>query len=139
MPGDLLVGAYPSSPDDVENEELLTSILKLRVNTFVCLQLEYQTEGVTEEMWRSGRGLRPYFADAVEFAKVLRAGGDKDRVTERPLKFVHFPIEVRLCATNGAQPPNPPHHRRSTQNRGRGSSAQLSHRTRQRRSPRTVT
>ena len=126
MPGDLLVGAYPSSPDDVENEELLTSILKLRVNTFVCLQLEYQTEGVTEEMWRAGRGLRPYFADAVEFAKILRAGGDKDRVTERPLKFVHFPIEVR-CAprTNGAQPPAHLTTVEVPKNRGRGSGARL--------------
>ena len=95
VPGYLLVGAYPSSVDDAENKELLTSILKLRVNAFVCLQAEYQREGVPEVKWRSGKALRPYFANAVEFAKVLRDdGGGMDLVTERPLKFVHFPIEV---------------------------------------------
>ena len=40
IPGLLLVGAYPASQDDTETFELLTSILKLGVTQFVCLQLE---------------------------------------------------------------------------------------------------
>ena len=40
IPGKLLVGAYPASNDDTETFELLTSILKLAVTKFVCLQLE---------------------------------------------------------------------------------------------------
>ena len=36
----LLVGAYPASQDDTETFELLTSILKLSITQFVCLQLE---------------------------------------------------------------------------------------------------
>jgi hypothetical protein len=34
------------------------------VNTFVCLQLEYPSVTVTEEQWRSGAALRPYYEDA---------------------------------------------------------------------------
>ncbi len=49
IPGTLLVGAYPCSNDDTETFELLTGILKCRVNTFVCLQLEYPAAHVTEE------------------------------------------------------------------------------------------
>ena len=45
IPGKLLVGAYPASQDDTETFELLTSILKLGVTKFVCLQLEV-SEGV---------------------------------------------------------------------------------------------
>jgi hypothetical protein len=47
IPGKLLVGAYPASQDDTETFELLTSILKLGVTKFVCLQLEV-SEGVRE-------------------------------------------------------------------------------------------
>jgi hypothetical protein len=40
IPGKLLVGAYPASQDDAETFELLTSILRLGVTQFICLQLE---------------------------------------------------------------------------------------------------
>ena len=40
IPGVLLVGAYPASQDDEETYELITSILKERTSTFVCLQQE---------------------------------------------------------------------------------------------------
>merc|ERR1719409_2253483 len=63
---------------------------------FVCLQKEYQTEGVTEEMWRHGLALRPYFDSALEVTKLLRADENlaKQNVRITPeLKFVHFPIE----------------------------------------------
>jgi hypothetical protein len=39
--GRLLVGAYPSSVHDDANTKILSSILKLGVTTFVCLQQEY--------------------------------------------------------------------------------------------------
>jgi hypothetical protein len=42
IPNVLLVGAYPASEDDMETFELITSILKLGVKKFVCLQLEVQ-------------------------------------------------------------------------------------------------
>ncbi len=38
IPGRILVGAYPSSLDDVLNAEILKSILQLGITTFVCLQ-----------------------------------------------------------------------------------------------------
>ena len=78
--------------DDNENYELLSSILNLGINTFVCLQLEYQTEGVTEAMWRSGQALRPYFADAVGVADQLRQNVASPASDSR-LTFIHFPIE----------------------------------------------
>ena len=40
IPGVLLVGAYPASQDDEETYDLITSILKERTTTFVCLQQE---------------------------------------------------------------------------------------------------
>ena len=40
IPGRLLVGAYPASQSDVETFELLISILKQGVTSFVCLQQE---------------------------------------------------------------------------------------------------
>eukprot|EP00639_Heterosigma_akashiwo_P021822 CAMPEP_0206401962 /NCGR_PEP_ID=MMETSP0294-20121207/26638_1 /ASSEMBLY_ACC=CAM_ASM_000327 /TAXON_ID=39354 /ORGANISM="Heterosigma akashiwo, Strain CCMP2393" /LENGTH=249 /DNA_ID=CAMNT_0053858875 /DNA_START=77 /DNA_END=822 /DNA_ORIENTATION=- len=86
IPGLLLVGAYPCSMDDVETWEILRGILVLKVTTFVCLQQEYVHEGVTEQMWRSGEYLRPYFKDAVGFAP--RLGLDAAQ-----LSLLHFPIE----------------------------------------------
>ena len=43
IPGILLVGAYPASQDDEETYELITSILKERTSTFVCLQQEVRS------------------------------------------------------------------------------------------------
>ena len=40
IPGILLVGAYPASQDDLETFDLITSILKLGIRKFVCLQQE---------------------------------------------------------------------------------------------------
>jgi hypothetical protein len=60
----LMVGAYPASPfDDLENEQILGSILECGITTFVCLQMEYQ-HGVSEASWRQGKSLRPYIEDA---------------------------------------------------------------------------
>ena len=95
IPGVLLVGAYPASQDDEETYELVTSILKERVTTFVCLQAEYQDEGVTEEMWRCGSALRPYFRDVMTVVRNKAMFPDLqgyDIVDPDRLRFVHFPI-----------------------------------------------
>jgi len=54
----LLVGAYPAALDDALNDEIVSSILRLGIDTFVCLQAEYQHANVTEAQWRSGEKLR---------------------------------------------------------------------------------
>ena len=95
IPGTLLVGAYPASQDDEETYDLITSILKERVTTFVCLQQEYQDEGITEEMWRSGQALRPYFRDVKTVVRNKAMFPDLqgfDIVDVERLRFVHFPI-----------------------------------------------
>lgn len=40
LPGRMMVGAYPSAQEDDLNEEILTSLLRLGLQTFVCLQAE---------------------------------------------------------------------------------------------------
>mmetsp|Transcript_36578 Transcript_36578/g.37247 ORF Transcript_36578/g.37247 Transcript_36578/m.37247 type:complete len:562 (+) Transcript_36578:421-2106(+) len=96
IPGKILVGAYPASVDDQETFELLTSIMLLGITKFVCLQQEYRTRGVTEQMWRSGQALRPYFEDVRTIAREKDAfpmiPGIKDLSSESSYKFVHFPI-----------------------------------------------
>jgi len=89
----LLVGAYPSSTHDPTNTAILTSLLKLGVTTFVCLQLEYQHEGVTEAQWRSGAKLRPYIFDAIKLVDTLPASFfSAEKGKPAGLEFVHFPI-----------------------------------------------
>jgi hypothetical protein len=96
MPGWLLVGAYPASVNDEENYSLLSSILVQGVSMFVCLQKEYQATGVTEEMWRHGMALRPYYESALEVAGLLRADENLAKQNVQitaDVKFIHFPIE----------------------------------------------
>jgi len=95
VPGKLLVGAYPASNDDGETLELITSILKWGITKFVCLQQEYREHGVTEQMWRSGQALRPYFEDVrciVRKKVLLPCLRNYPVVDEQNLSFVHFPI-----------------------------------------------
>lgn len=40
LPGQIIAGAYPASMDDEETEKILTTLLELGINTFVCLQAE---------------------------------------------------------------------------------------------------
>lgn len=96
IPGKLLVGAYPASQDDTETFELLTSILRLGVNQFICLQLEYKSD-VTEAMWRRGQALRPYYEDVKLLVKnkhKFKILSEEGNVCESEhLEFVHFPIK----------------------------------------------
>jgi hypothetical protein len=85
----LMVGAYPSSFDDVENEQILRGVLECGITTFVCLQLEYQ-HGVPEAQWRAGVSLRPYIEDALEICEKER--GKNAIVAPENLKFLHHGI-----------------------------------------------
>ncbi len=90
--GRLLVGAYPSSQHDPTNTAILTSLLRLGVTTFVCLQQEYRHE-VSEAAWRGGDALRPYIFDAIKIVDALPSSffpSDRGKVTG--LDFVHFPV-----------------------------------------------
>eukprot|EP00520_Triparma_pacifica_P017866 CAMPEP_0118641952 /NCGR_PEP_ID=MMETSP0785-20121206/5582_1 /TAXON_ID=91992 /ORGANISM="Bolidomonas pacifica, Strain CCMP 1866" /LENGTH=602 /DNA_ID=CAMNT_0006533483 /DNA_START=19 /DNA_END=1823 /DNA_ORIENTATION=- len=113
----LLVGAYPGVVEDEENMNLLWSILTQRITTFCCLQVEYPSSQVTEEMWRSGKAIRPYFKDVVDIIKhvdEMRGVMQKDQIDQysnvtnsQNLDFVHVPIVdcsvtddstiIRLC------------------------------------------
>lgn len=90
----LLVGAYPASTHDAANAAVLTSILRLGITTFVCLQQEYQHEGVSEADWRSGHKLRPYIFDAIKLVDSLPPSFFANTPRGKPdgLEFVHFPI-----------------------------------------------
>ena len=62
------------------------------VTTFVCLQQEYQHDGVSEVDWREGRKLRPYIFDAIKIVDSLPASFfPSGKITG--LDFVHFPIQ----------------------------------------------
>ena len=63
IPGQVLAGAYPASMSDEETDRILTLLLELGVNTFVCLQAEVNIH-IPEHTWRAGNGLRPYIRDA---------------------------------------------------------------------------
>lgn len=96
IPGKLLVGAYPASQNDAETCDLLTSILKLGINKFVCLQAEYK-DGVPEAAWRSGNALRPYFDDVKIILSnkhlIPHLENDPNVCDIDKVSFVHFPIK----------------------------------------------
>jgi len=97
IPGVLMAGAFPATVDDGETFKLLTSILKLGVTKFVCLQLEYNPV-VPEYIWRNNsKVLRPYFNDVqqiVENKEKYEALRDiPNIVTADRLSFEHCPIK----------------------------------------------
>ncbi|CAM9678370.1 unnamed protein product, partial [Discosporangium mesarthrocarpum] len=98
LPGKLLVGAYPASIDDDQHAHLLCGILLEGVSTFVCLQQEYLAEGVTEDMWKSGKAIRPYYQDVLQLLKKLQELRRKNPqvypsiIPPEKADFVHFPI-----------------------------------------------
>jgi hypothetical protein len=97
LKGRLLVGAYPATQDDKETADIISSILKLGIRKFVCLQQEYRPN-VPEELWRSGLALRPYFNDVLHLVKnkasysSLFATSSIAIVDEKDLSFDHCPI-----------------------------------------------
>ena len=88
--GRLLAGAFPASTDDTETDLILTKLLELGVDTFVCLQAEFSM-ATPEAIWRSGQALRPYVKDAQRLLVQARATNNS-RITQTRLDLVHLPI-----------------------------------------------
>jgi len=88
--GRVLAGAYPAAKNDAETDIILTKLLELGINTFVCLQAEFSLT-ITEDLWRQGRGLRPYVKDAQRLLVKARNTGNLNIVQTR-LDLLHLPI-----------------------------------------------
>lgn len=88
--GQVIAGAYPASMDDQETERLLTLLLELGINTFVCLQAEVNIH-IPEHAWRAGMGLRPYIKDA---QRILSRAHETNsmQIKQRKIDFLHLPI-----------------------------------------------
>lgn len=100
IPSRVIAGAYPASLDDAETERILTLLLELGVNTFVCLQAEVNIN-TPEHAWRSGHGLRPYIKDA---QKILSKAHETQnpRITQQKIDFLHLPIIDGNVTTDSA-------------------------------------
>ncbi|KAG7674596.1 hypothetical protein NADE_008358 [Nannochloris sp. 'desiccata'] len=88
--GRLIAGAFPSSTDDTETDLILTKLLELGIDTFVCLQAEFSM-ATPEAVWRSGQALRPYVKDAQRLLIHARAT-NSSRITQTRLDLLHLPI-----------------------------------------------
>lgn len=98
--GRVLAGAFPAVVHDADTHDLLRSILKTGVNTFVCLQAEFNPM-VSEMSWKTGKTLRPYIKDAQKMimaAKQARETGDTAgkedllNIYQNKLDLLHLPI-----------------------------------------------
>mmetsp|Transcript_28923 Transcript_28923/g.53137 ORF Transcript_28923/g.53137 Transcript_28923/m.53137 type:complete len:379 (+) Transcript_28923:4364-5500(+) len=100
IPGRVIAGAYPASLDDNETEKILTTLLELGINTFVCLQAEVNIN-TPEHAWRSGHGLRPYIKDA---QKILSKAHETSnpKITQQKIDFLHLPIIDGNVTTDAA-------------------------------------
>eukprot|EP00798_Chlamydomonas_sp_ICE-L_P002067 gene2067-18251_t len=88
--GRVMAGAYPASLDDAETDQILTTLLELGVNTFVCLQAEVNIH-CPESSWRNQRGLRPYIKDAQKLlGKAHETANPK--IQQQKIDFLHLPI-----------------------------------------------
>lgn len=70
-------------------------IVSIIIIIICCFFVQYSDQGVTEDMWRRGKALRPYFRDVRSI--VRQKGKIRDLqghsvVDEDKLSFVHFPI-----------------------------------------------
>lgn len=100
IPGRVIAGAYPASLDDAETEKILSTLLELGINTFVCLQAEVNIN-TPEHAWRSGHGLRPYIKDA---QKILSRAHETQnpKITQQKIDFLHLPIIDGNVTTDSA-------------------------------------
>jgi len=97
--GRVLVGAYPATINDSETRDILLKLLKLGINTFVCLQAEFNL-GVSEFSWRSGKTLRPYIKDAQKLLMEAKRARQSDSnefndlldIKQSKLDLLHLPI-----------------------------------------------
>mmetsp|Transcript_2457 Transcript_2457/g.4125 ORF Transcript_2457/g.4125 Transcript_2457/m.4125 type:complete len:359 (+) Transcript_2457:184-1260(+) len=100
IPGRIIAGAYPASLDDVETERILSTMLELGVNTFVCLQAEVNIN-TPEHAWRAQHGLRPYIKDAQKILSKAHETGNP-RITQQKIDFLHLPIIDGNVTTDSA-------------------------------------
>ncbi|KAJ9527478.1 hypothetical protein QJQ45_025800 [Haematococcus lacustris] len=96
----VLAGAYPASLDDAETERILTTLLELGVNTFVCLQAEVNIN-TPEHAWRAQHGLRPYIKDAQKVLSKAHESGNP-KITQQKIDFLHLPIIDGNVTTDSA-------------------------------------
>ncbi|GFR47243.1 hypothetical protein Agub_g8927, partial [Astrephomene gubernaculifera] len=100
IPGRVIAGAYPASLDDAETEKILTTMLELGINTFVCLQAEVNIN-TPEHAWRAGHGLRPYIKDAQKILSKAHEQGNP-KITQQKIDFLHLPIIDGNVTTDSA-------------------------------------
>ncbi|MEW5309729.1 MAG: hypothetical protein WDW38_001591 [Sanguina aurantia] len=100
IPGRVIAGAYPASLDDAETERILSTMLELGMNTFVCLQAEVNIN-TPEHAWRAGHGLRPYIKDAQKILSKAHETGSP-RITQQKIDFLHLPIIDGNVTTDSA-------------------------------------
>lgn len=96
----VIAGAYPASLDDAETERILTTLLELGVNTFVCLQAEVNIN-TPEHAWRAQHGLRPYIKDAQKILSRAHETGNP-KITQQKIDFLHLPIIDGNVTTDSA-------------------------------------
>jgi hypothetical protein len=100
LPGRVIAGAYPASLDDAETERILTTLLELGINTFVCLQAEVNIN-TPEHAWRAQHGLRPYIKDAQKILSKAHETGNP-KITQQKIDFLHLPIIDGNVTTDSA-------------------------------------
>jgi hypothetical protein len=76
--------------DDTDTDRILTLLLKLGINTFVCLQAEVNIH-IPDHAWRAGMGLRPYIKDAQRILSRAHEA-NSSRIKQRKIDFLHLPI-----------------------------------------------
>lgn len=86
--------------DDTETERMLTLLLELGINTFVCLQAEVKIH-IPDHSWRSGMGLRPYIRDAQKILSKAHQCGSTS-IKQRKIDFLHLPIIDGSVTTDNA-------------------------------------
>lgn len=100
IPARVIAGAYPASLDDAETERILTTLLELGINTFVCLQAEVNIN-TPEHAWRAQHGLRPYIKDAQKILSKAHETGNP-RITQQKIDFLHLPVIDGNVTTDSA-------------------------------------
>jgi hypothetical protein len=76
--------------DDADTDRILTLLLELGINTFVCLQAEVNIH-IPDHAWRAGMGLRPYIKDAQRLLSRAHEA-NSSRIKQRKIDFLHLPI-----------------------------------------------
>eukprot|EP00798_Chlamydomonas_sp_ICE-L_P003469 gene3469-13530_t len=100
IPGRVMAGAYPASLDDAETGRILTTLLELGINTFVCIQAEVNVN-TPESAWRNQHGLRPYIKDAQKILSRAHETGNP-KIRQQKIDFLHLPVIDGSVTTDSA-------------------------------------